>query len=111
MVVDMRWHAPSNREMSPLDDHEHRVQRARQADRVLRARIAAHTRWAHTDDRTAATATARQAFLDRFEREVDPEAQLDPRERAIRAEHARKAYYLRLALKSAQKRRTRSGNA
>jgi hypothetical protein len=49
-------------------------------------------------------APARAAFLDRFEREVDPAGVLDPAERARRAEHAKKAHFLRLALKSAQVR-------
>jgi hypothetical protein len=40
---------------------------------------------------------------------VDPEGLLDPRERARRAEHARKAYFLRLALASAHARGTRRG--
>lgn len=43
--------------------------------------------------------------MDRFEREVDPEAELSQPERARRAEHARKAYFTNLALKSAQSRR------
>ena len=41
----------------------------------------------------------------RFEREVDPDQVLPPDERARRAEHARKAYFQRLALKSARSRR------
>ena len=68
-------------------------------------RIAAETFWARTDDRAARTAPARKAMLDRFEREVDPEGVLAPAERARRAEHARKAWFARLALKSAQARR------
>jgi hypothetical protein len=55
-------------------------------------------------DRTARTAKARDAFMSRFEREVDPEGVLDPIERARRAEHARKAYFLRLALASSRAR-------
>jgi hypothetical protein len=78
-------------------------------DRTLAARVAAHSRWASTDDRTAATAPARKAALDRFEREVDPDGTLPPTERAVRAEHARKAYFYRLALASAKARRARSG--
>ena len=74
-------------------------------ERALIARIAAHERWAATADRTSATAPARAAFLDHFEREVDPEGVLPPADRARRAEHARKAYFSRLALKSAQARR------
>ncbi len=73
--------------------------------RSLIAQIAAHESWARTPDRAARTANARKAQLDRFEREVDPDGILPPAERALRAASARKAYYLRLALKSAQARR------
>ena len=76
--------------------------------RTMRARLAAHESWARTSDRSARTAPAREAAWSRFEREVDPEGKLDPRERARRAEHARKAYFLRLAMKSAQARRRRA---
>ncbi|MEV4212931.1 hypothetical protein [Micromonospora sp. NPDC049662] len=76
-------------------------------ERALLARVAAHTRWAKTPDRAASTAAARQAFRDRFEREVDPEGVLPPQERARRAESARSAFYSRLALKSARARRLR----
>jgi hypothetical protein len=48
-------------------------------------------------------------MLDKFERQVDPEGILPPAERAVRAEHARKAHFKRLALKSAQVRRRRGG--
>ena len=44
----------------------------------------------------------RKAFLDRFEKQVDPDGELLPAERARRAEHARKAYFARLAFKSAR---------
>ena len=74
-------------------------------ERSLRSRIGAHESWARTDNRTARTAPARKAMLDRFEREVDPSGELTPAERAARAEHARKAYFARLSLKSAQARR------
>ena len=75
--------------------------------RALRARVAAHTRWSQTEDPTAATAPARRAFLDRFERQVDPDGRLDPQERTRRAEHARKAHMARLALRSARARAAR----
>jgi hypothetical protein len=78
------------------------------AEKSLRGQIAVHESWARTTDRPARTANARKAALDRFEREVDPEGVLLPAERAIRAEHARKAYFARLALKSAQARRNRN---
>jgi hypothetical protein len=81
------------------------------AERSLIGQIAAHQSWAHTQDRSARTAKARQAAFDRFEKEVDPEGLLIPAERARRAASARKAYFARLALKSAQARRRRGGAA
>lgn len=75
--------------------------------RSLHARLANHVRWANEPDRTAATAPARNALRDSFERKVDPDCVLDPRERAIRAEHARKAHYLKMALASSRARSAR----
>ncbi|MDE3205152.1 MAG: hypothetical protein KGQ66_13155 [Acidobacteriota bacterium] len=69
--------------------------------------MGAHESWARTQDRSARTAAARQAFRDRFEREVDPEGVLSPAERSRRAEHARRAYYRRLAAASAKARAAR----
>jgi hypothetical protein len=73
-------------------------------DRVLQARLAAHLLHARITDPAGHTAPARAAFLSRFEREVDPDGVLDPHERARRAEHAKKAYFLRLALASSKAR-------
>jgi hypothetical protein len=73
------------------------------AQRSLRGQIAAHESWANTTDRPARTAKARRAFDERFLAEADG----DPK----RAEHLRKAYFARLALKSAQARRRRGGDA
>jgi hypothetical protein len=67
------------------------------SERQLSARIAAHESWAATDDRTARTAPARAALDQKF---LD-QAGGDP----VRAEHYRKAYFSRLALRSAQARR------
>ena len=75
------------------------------SERSLHASIAAHESWAHTPDRSARTAPARAALMATFERQVDPDGALPPDELARRAEHARKAYFLRLALKSARSRR------
>jgi hypothetical protein len=75
------------------------------ADRRLQASAAANTRWAFTDDRSAATASARKALSDRFEKQVDPDGTLSPDERARRAASARRAHMQRLALKSARSRR------
>jgi hypothetical protein len=62
---------------------------------------------ARHDSRTV-TANARRAFADRFEHEVDPDGVLPVAERLRRAEHARRAHMLRLALRSAQVRRRRT---
>lgn len=66
------------------------------AQRSQRARLAAHSRWSQCD-RSAGTQPARDAFMARFEREVDPERVLSPDERARRATSARRAYFQRLA--------------
>jgi hypothetical protein len=68
-----------------------------QSETRLRAQIAAHTKWANTPDRTAATAPARGALDQKFLDQADG----DP----VRAEHLKKAHFLRLALKSARSRR------
>ena len=57
------------------------------------------------------TKAAREAFMARFEREVDPDGTLSPEERARRAEAARKAYFVQLAHKSAKARRRRPPKA
>lgn len=79
------------------------------SERSLKARIAAHEKWARQDP-VAGTAKARTAFLGRFEREVDPDGLLSPAERARRAEHALKAHMTRLALASAKARRAKHGS-
>lgn len=75
--------------------------------RRLRAQIAANTRLA-TEDPVEMTAPARKAFLDRFEKQVDPDGVLAPDERARRAEAARKAYFAKLALASSKARAARA---
>lgn len=77
------------------------------AERSLRARAAAYTRWAFVSDRTAATEVARRAARDRFHRLVDPDGVLPLDERAKRAESARRAFYADMARKSAASRRQR----
>ncbi|HEX6940749.1 MAG TPA: hypothetical protein VF158_15135 [Longimicrobiales bacterium] len=66
------------------------------------------SRWAHVQDRTAATAPARAAADQRFERLVDPDGVLPPDERARRAEAARRAHYRRMAARSAEVRARRA---
>jgi hypothetical protein len=78
------------------------------AERRLAGQSGAYESWSRTPDFAARTAPARRAMDKRFEREVDPDGKLSPAERAKRAECARRAYYTRLALKSAQKRRARA---
>jgi hypothetical protein len=75
------------------------------AERRTLASAAANERWSRTDDRKAATATARKAFNEGFEKLVDPAGELAPDERARRAASARRAYMQRLALRSARTRR------
>jgi hypothetical protein len=84
---------PKRKELSP-------------AERSLYARAAAYRLHSQYDSREL-TAKARQAFRDRFQREVDPEGLLPEAERIRRAESARKAYYVGLAAKSARARRLR----
>lgn len=80
----------------------------------LRGRLGAFVTHSRHDPR-ATTAKARATFLERFLDEVDPDRLLPEDERLRRASYARKAYFTRLALKSAtaraagkrQERRTR----
>lgn len=85
-----------------MDDDEEKLTPAM---RKLRAQIAAHTSWAKTEDWSARTAPARQAALDRFEKQVDPDGTMDPVMRAKRADSLRTAYFKGLALRSAEVRR------
>ena len=62
----------------------------------INARIAAEISWARTPDRSARTRPAREAFLKKFETEVDPHGTLPAEERARRATHALRAYMLKL---------------
>ncbi|WP_433333010.1 hypothetical protein [Spirillospora sp. CA-294931] len=68
-------------------------------------RIAVLVSWSKTQDRKKRTKPARDAFLAKFEREVDPEGALPPDERRGRAEQAMRAHMLRLAKRSAMARR------
>jgi tRNA(Met) C34 N-acetyltransferase TmcA len=78
-------------------------------DNSLLSTAANYERWAAVEDRTAATQKARDTFRDRFIEEARERfGDLPADELAYRAEHLRKAYYTRLALKSVQARRKRS---
>lgn len=74
----------------------------------INRRIAAEISWARTRDRAARTRPAREAFIRQFEKEVDPDSTLPPEERRQRAEHAKRAYMLQLAKRSAAARKTKS---
>lgn len=74
--------------------------------RSLRAQMGAHARWARTPDRVAATKPATDAFLAKFERQVDPEGCLDPATRRQLALSARRAHMTGLALRSSRARRS-----
>jgi hypothetical protein len=65
--------------------------------------IAANTRWSK-EDPTRQGEIMRAGLERRFLDEVDPERQLPEAERLRRAECARKVFFQRLALKSAQAR-------
>jgi hypothetical protein len=76
-------------------------------ERSLRARAGAYAQHAKHDVRET-TKPARDAFLAKFESEVDPEGVLPEDERHRRAVAARKAHMATLALKSARARRRRA---
>lgn len=79
---------------------------ARSSSPDINKQIASHVSWSRTPDRRARTKPARDKFLERFEREVDPDGKLPVAERRRRAEHAKRAYMLRLAKRSALVRQT-----
>jgi hypothetical protein len=72
--------------------------------RSTNARIGAFAQQAKYDTRQT-TRAARAEFLSRFEREVDPDGQLDPQERRRRAEAAKSVYFIKLGKKSGEARR------
>jgi hypothetical protein len=80
-------------------------------ERVRKARMAAHALHSKRDGRET-TAAARKAWnVDHFEQLVDPDRKLPARERAKRAQHARKAHMINLADKSARSRKRGGGAA
>jgi hypothetical protein len=70
-------------------------------------RVGAYASWARTTDRTARTEPARKAAWERFEKLVDPESIHPPHIRAQMADAARKAHFQRMAIRSAEARRSR----
>ncbi|WP_435107826.1 hypothetical protein [Nocardiopsis synnemataformans] len=63
--------------------------------RSANARLAAHESWAKTPDRSKRTAKARAALEEKWLRQVDPDGLMDPDQRRLAAESARKAHYQR----------------
>jgi hypothetical protein len=82
----------------------------RSKPKSLRHQRAALIRWSREDPAENA-ARGNAGLMRRFEREVDPGGVLAPEERQRRAVAARRAYFLGLAIKSAEARRTRQGAA
>ena len=78
------------------------------ANRAAWGRIGGLVAWSRNSP-TTMVGPAHAGFLRRFEQLVDPEGVLDPRERAVRAERARRAYMLQLAAKSAAVRKKKAG--
>jgi hypothetical protein len=72
--------------------------------RVLRARMGAYAVHSRYDVKQL-TQPARDAFMARFEREVDPDGVLPEAERLRRAKAAKTLHFQRLAWKSARARR------
>jgi hypothetical protein len=75
--------------------------------RVLRARGAAHALHAQGKTNTVAARKASPQSLDYWAAKVDPDNNLTEAERAKRAEHARKAHMLKMALASSKARARR----
>jgi hypothetical protein len=78
------------------------------SEHSARRRIAALRQWVEVEDPAARTANGRKAFLDRFERQADPEGRLSPEERAKKAARLRRIYFIELGAKSAAVRRAGS---
>lgn len=85
------------------------------AQRRLQAQIAANTRWAKVQDRTAATAPGRRAFENRFAEQAraqmvkeNPGVTPGEKEVSVRAEALRRAYFLRLVLSATQRRQRKA---
>jgi hypothetical protein len=81
-----------------------------QSELSIAARLGAYSQHAKHDVRET-TRAARAARDKKFVDQVDPDRQLDPVERDRRVQAARKAYFTRLALMSAQARRSRKSAA
>lgn len=111
-VPSLASHAPLHvstrayrRGRTRTNTERHKAKGGESIAKDINKRIAAEISWSRTDDRSGRTRPAREAFLKKFEKEVDPDGKLPPYERRLRAEHAKRAYMLQLAKKSAAARR------
>ena len=79
-------------------------------DRSMAARIAAHTSWANTRDRSARTAAGTRGLLEKFTREARERLGPDATERQVAdaAESARRAHYARLSAAGVAARRAKA---
>lgn len=71
-------------------------------------RVGAHSKWAATRDRTAATEPARRGFRAKLAKRVDPDGVMTESQRAAAVEAALRAHYQLMALRSSQARARRS---
>lgn len=78
------------------------------ARRANWGRIGGLRAWSRNDP-SVMVGPAHAGFRRRFERLVDPDGVLDPFERTVRADRARRAHMLELAAKSAASRRRKAG--
>lgn len=68
------------------------------------ASAAAHTSWSKTTDRAARTEAARQAQIDAFEVQVDPERRMSASDRAKAVQNARQARWAHMRANSIKTR-------
>lgn len=73
--------------------------------RILRARAAAHDSWARTTDRAARSAPGGAALLAKIDAAVPDDESISDEARQQMICSARRAYYTKLAAKSARARR------
>jgi len=71
-------------------------------NRSASARVAALTRWSRERNRSGATADARAAAFQRFERAVDPDGTMTPEDRYKAARAAQRVHMIRIRDKQAK---------
>lgn len=81
------------------------------AERRRRSSIAGLTGWANTKDRRARARHAGAGLYRKFEREVDPDGTMPPRERAARAKTLYKLHLAKMTQRSIEARRAGTGSA